>query len=94
MRCMILKINDINMIGQLADLKDTDYKNTLAITALIEIFIEKGLFTREDFTRQIQLLENATISEIITKRRLELLPGRPFSSPKNKSGLCQKRPLT
>lgn len=68
-----MKLNDINIIGQLADLKDTDYKNTLAITALIEIFIEKGLFTREDFAQQTQALENATLAEIISERRLQLL---------------------
>lgn len=84
-----MKINDINVIGQLADLKDTDYKNTLAITTLIEIFIEKGLFTREDFTHQAQLLERATLSEIIAKRRLELLPTQtsPLSTSKTKSDL-------
>ena len=68
-----LKLNDINIIGQIADLKDTDYKNTLAITALIEIFIEKGLFTREDFSHQAQILENSTLTDIISQRRLQLL---------------------
>ena len=68
-----MKLNDINIIGQLADLKDTDYKNTLAITALIEIFIKKGLFTREDFSHQAHILENSTLSEITSQRRLQLL---------------------
>lgn len=68
-----MKINDINIIGQIADLKDTDYKNTLAITTLIELFIEKGLFTREDFTHKAQSLENVSIAEIISQRRLQLL---------------------
>ena len=68
-----MKANDINIIGQIADLKDTDYKNTLAITALIELFIEKGLFTREDFSHQARALEQQTISEITAQRRLQLL---------------------
>jgi len=69
----IHKLNDINIIGQIADLKDIDYKNTLAITALIEIFIEKGLFTREDFSHKAQALENLTLAEIISQRRLQRL---------------------
>lgn len=68
-----MKLNDVNIITQIADLKDTDYKNTLAITTLIEIFIAKGLFTREDFSRQAQVLETSTLSEITAQRRLQLL---------------------
>ena len=68
-----MKLNDINIITQIADLKDTDYKNTLAITALIEIFIAKGLFSREDFSHQAQVLEKSTLSEITAQRRLQLL---------------------
>ena len=68
-----MTLNDINLFGQIADLKDTDYKNTLAITALIEIFIEKGLFTREDFSNQAQTLEKLTLAEITAQRRLQLL---------------------
>jgi len=68
-----LTFDDINIISQIADLKDTDYKNTLAITALIEIFIEKGLFTREDFSHQAQVLEQSTLAEITAQRHLQLL---------------------
>ena len=71
-----MKFNDINMMGQIADLKDTDYKNTLAITALIEILIEKGLFTREEFARQAQALDNLTMAEIISQRRRQLISAR------------------
>ncbi len=74
-----MKENEINVISQLADLKDTDYKNTLAITTLIELFIEKGLFTREEFAHQAQLLERSTLSEIIAQRRLELNQKRPLA---------------
>ena len=64
-----MHIISIHMIAQLADLKDTDYKNTLAITALIELLIDSGLFTREDFTRKIQMLERQTVSDILRQRR-------------------------
>lgn len=71
--CSSLKIDDIDILGQLADLKDVDCKNTLAITVLIELFIEKGLFTREDFAHQAQALEKLTLNEITAKRRLKSL---------------------
>jgi len=64
-----LEMNDIDMIGKIADLKDTDYKNTLAITVLIDLFIEKGLFTREDFAHKSWELEKATLAEITAQRR-------------------------
>jgi len=66
-------MNQIDVIGQLADLKDTDYKNTLAISVLIELFIDKGLFTRDDFTKKTREVEKSTLSEITAKRRFERL---------------------
>lgn len=39
----------IDLFARIADMKDVDYRNTLAISALIELLIEKGLFTREEF---------------------------------------------
>lgn len=62
----------LDIAGQLADLKDVDYKNTLAIAVLIELFIDKGLFTRQEFARKAQELESASLAEIILKRRAEL----------------------
>lgn len=55
---------DIEIISQLADLKEIDYRNTLAIATLIELFIEKGLCTRQEFTRKAKELDAATINEI------------------------------
>ena len=62
----------LDITSQLAHLKDTDYKNTLAITVLIELLIDKGIFTRQEFTRKAQELESASLAEIIMKRRSEL----------------------
>jgi len=70
---MIMHISDIDLVGQLADLKDTDSKNTLAITVLLELFIKKGLCTREDFAREATELERLTTAEIAKKRRHEIL---------------------
>jgi len=66
-------MNHIDMIGQIADLKDIDYKNTLAISVLIELLIDKGLFTRQEFAHKSWDVEKLTLTEITTQRRLELL---------------------
>lgn len=71
---------EINMIAQLADLKDTDYKNTLAITALIEMLIDNGLFTREDFTRKLQQLECQTLNDILRQRREKIQMRREYTT--------------
>jgi hypothetical protein len=62
----------LDIAGQLASLKDVDYKNTLAIAALIELLIDKGLFTRQEFAQKTQELESASLAEMIIKRRSEL----------------------
>lgn len=59
---------DIDVVGQIADLKEVDYRNTLAIATLIELIIEKGLFTRQEFARKAKELDAATISEIACTR--------------------------
>jgi hypothetical protein len=68
-----LKPTAINIVGQIADLKDTDYKNTLAITTLLELLIEKNFFSREEFAKKAIELENATVREISLQRRVRKL---------------------
>ncbi len=50
-------MNDINLVGQIADLKENNYKNTLVISALIEVLIEKGVFTRKELIKKIEQLD-------------------------------------
>lgn len=57
-------MGDIDIIAQLADLKEIDYRNTLAIACIIEILIEKGIIKRQDIALKARELENMTISEI------------------------------
>lgn len=47
----------IGIHAQFADLKHIDYRNTLAIVTLIELLIEKGAFTREEFSRKSSELD-------------------------------------
>lgn len=65
-------MSTIDIVGQIADLKEIDHKNTLAIATFIELLIDKGLFTRQEFSQKAQELESASLAEIILKRRAEL----------------------
>ena len=56
----------INLYAQLGDLKDVDYRNSLAITALIELLIEKGVILRGDFTAKARSL--AETDDILARR--------------------------
>jgi len=49
--------DDVNLIAQIADLKQSTYGNALAISALIEILVEKGILSPEDFHRKAAKLE-------------------------------------
>lgn len=65
-------MNLLDIGGQLSDMKNVDYRNTLAISTLLELLIEKGIITREEFTRKAALLDGETMAEIIMKRRSAL----------------------
>lgn len=41
-------MNDVDVLYQISKLKETDYNNTLILTSLIELLIEKRLITRTE----------------------------------------------
>jgi len=49
----------INLFATLADMKEVDYRNSLAVSALIELLIEKGLITRQEVAARAQMLDAA-----------------------------------
>ena len=56
-------MDEVQWGAQLADLKDVDYRNTLAIASLIELLIEKGVMKREEFLAKSRSLD--TLAEHI-----------------------------
>jgi len=64
-----MNLDILEIFGQIADLKDADYKNTLAIAVLIELLIDKNLFSRQEFAVKARELECATVAELALKRR-------------------------
>ncbi|HBM74425.1 MAG TPA: hypothetical protein DD429_02580 [Clostridiaceae bacterium] len=57
-------MNKADIIGEIADLKDIDYKNTLAIVSLIELLIEKKILTKSDIAQKAQYLDGLTIEQL------------------------------
>lgn len=41
-------LSEVDFIGKLADLKEDHYKNTLVLSAVIDLLLEKGMLTREE----------------------------------------------
>jgi hypothetical protein len=58
----------LDIVGQIADMKEIDYKNTLAIASIIEVLIDKGIINRNDIALKALQLENITLDEIRDKR--------------------------
>jgi hypothetical protein len=53
-------LQEINIIGKLADLKDSHYRQTLALSAIIELLIDKQIFTREELEIKAAELDGIT----------------------------------
>lgn len=50
---------EIDLFASLADMKTVDYRNTLALTALIDLLVQKGIITKEEFAGRARQLEAA-----------------------------------
>lgn len=58
----------LDIVGQIADMKEVDYRNTLAIASIIELLIDKGIISRNDIALKAMQLENITLDEIRDNR--------------------------
>jgi hypothetical protein len=52
-------LDQINWIAQLADLKQAHYHNSLLVSALIELLVEKGIMTAHDIAVMSAQLDTA-----------------------------------
>jgi hypothetical protein len=50
-------LDEVNLIGKLAELKEDHYKNTLALTAIIELLVEKGILTPQEIQQKAAELD-------------------------------------
>lgn len=49
--------DQVQLIGKLADMKEEHYRNTLALCTLIELLVDKGIFTREEIAAKANELD-------------------------------------
>ena len=57
-------MNELDIWAEIADLKEIDYRNTLAIASLIDILIEKGIINRNDVAKKSRQLDSMSIEEL------------------------------
>ena len=50
-------MEEVNLIAKMADLQETDYQNTVLLHAMIELFIQKGIFTKDELLHQAQTID-------------------------------------
>ncbi|MEW9671694.1 hypothetical protein [Ammoniphilus sp. 3BR4] len=58
--------DEVKIIAQISDLKEVDYKNTLVITAIVELLVEKGILSRQELLRKAQELEVDLTLDLMT----------------------------
>ena len=59
----------VDVLSQIAQLKEVDYKNTLMITSLIEVLVDKGIIARKEVFEKSIFLDRLVERE--AKRRNE-----------------------
>ncbi len=54
-------MDEVNLVAQIGDLKENHYKNTLILTALVELLAERGLIRREEVLDKAYELDEALL---------------------------------
>ncbi len=62
-------MNKAQIIAQIGDLKEIDYKNTLAIASIIELLVDKGIIEHHEIARKARHLDTMTAEEILLERQ-------------------------
>lgn len=56
-------MNRLDLIAQMGDMKEVDYRNTLAIVSIIELLLEKNIISREDMVKKASELDQMALSQ-------------------------------
>jgi hypothetical protein len=56
-------LNKLDIIAQIGDLKEVEYRNVLAVTSIIEILLEKNIITKEDISKKAEELDKLAFLE-------------------------------
>lgn len=61
-------MNQLEVIGQIADLKDVDYKTNLLLAALIELLAEKGAIEKNELRAKTAAMDFISELEILAQK--------------------------
>lgn len=50
-------LDEINVIGKLADLKEEHYRNLLVLSGIVELLIEKGILSEQELQSKLSDLD-------------------------------------
>lgn len=56
-------MNKIDIITQIGDMKEINYRNTLAIASIIELLLEKNIISRSDIAKKANQLNKMALEE-------------------------------
>jgi len=54
----------IEIFASLADLKEANYRNLLALAALVDLLVEKGILDRQEIARRARELDSEALKDI------------------------------
>lgn len=54
-------MSDVDILYQISNLKETDYKNILVLTSLVELLIEKGIITRCELVNKTKEMDKIAL---------------------------------
>lgn len=56
-------MSEVDVLYQIANLKETDYKNTLILSSIVELLIEKKIFTRRELIDKANQLDSIAVTK-------------------------------
>jgi hypothetical protein len=56
-------MNKLEIMAQIGDIKEIEYRNTLALTSIIELLLEKNIISREDISKKAEELDRLAFLE-------------------------------
>lgn len=56
-RGLLSIMTEIDLIGQIADLKEVDYKTTLILASFVELLCEKKIINKNELTSKMKTLD-------------------------------------
>ncbi len=65
-----MKVTDqIDFAAQIGDIKLIEYKNTLVITSILELLLEKNIISKEDIVKKAKELDSLAVNESKKSRK-------------------------